>query len=61
LNLGHLDFDIVSDFDIRISDFASLGTSTSVENALQISPFYAKQSQFPKSPNERKPSFNNGL
>jgi len=21
LNLGHLDFDIVSDFDIRISDF----------------------------------------
>ena len=25
LNLGHLDFDIVSDFDIRISDFASLG------------------------------------
>jgi len=31
LNLGHLDFDIVSNFDIRISDFASLGTSTSVE------------------------------
>ncbi len=24
MNLGHLDFDIVSDFDIRISDFASL-------------------------------------
>ncbi len=25
MNLGHLDFDIVSDFNIRISDFASLG------------------------------------
>jgi len=28
--------------------------STSVENPLQIAPFYAKQTQFPKGPNERK-------
>ncbi len=39
LNLGHLDFEIVSDFDIRISYFASLGPSTSVENPLQIDLF----------------------
>ena len=39
LNLGNLDFEIVSDFDIRISDFASLGPSTTVENSLQISSF----------------------
>jgi len=39
LNLGNLDFEIVSDFDIRISDFASLGPSTTVENPLQISSF----------------------
>ena len=25
MNLDHVDFDIVSDFDLRISDFASLG------------------------------------
>jgi len=54
LNLGHLDFDIVSNFELRISDFASLGIFTLVENALQIAPFYAKQSQFPKKSNERK-------
>ena len=48
LNLGHFDFEIVSDFDIRISYFASLGPSTSVESPLQINPFYAKQTQFPK-------------
>jgi len=56
--LGHLDFDIVSDFDIRISDFASLGNSTFVKNPLQIDSFYAKQSQFPKSQVERKQSIN---
>ncbi len=48
MNLGHLDFDIVSNFDtpvrsvcihIRISDFASLGIFTLVEDALQISSF----------------------
>src|SRR4030042_1228016 len=44
LNLAHFDFDIVSDFDIRISDFtlsARLSSpdcrrSTNVERALQI-------------------------
>ncbi len=30
------------------------GSSTSVENPLQINPFYAKQTQFPKKSNERK-------
>jgi len=30
------------------------GPSTFVENPLQISPFYAKQTQFPKKSNERK-------
>ncbi|GAG04186.1 unnamed protein product, partial [marine sediment metagenome] len=33
---------------------ASLGPSTFVENPLQITPFYAKQTQFPKKSNERK-------
>ena len=28
--------------------------STTVESALQIRPFYAKQTQFAESPNERK-------
>ena len=28
--------------------------STTVENALQITPFYAKQTQFTGCPNERK-------
>ena len=45
LNLGHLDFDIVSDLELRISDFASLGIFTLVESPLQIDPFYAKQTQ----------------
>ncbi len=36
LNLDHLDFEIVSDFDIRISHFAGIGPSTSVEDSLQI-------------------------
>ncbi len=54
LNLDHLYFDIVSDLDLRISDFAILGSSTLVESSLQITPFYAKQTQFPKKSNERK-------
>ena len=33
---------------------SSLRTSTSVENALQISPFYRKQTQFAGCPNELK-------
>ena len=44
--------------------FSSLLTnlpSTSVENALQITPFYAKQSQFSGCPNERKFNINKGL
>ncbi len=35
--------------------------STSVEDPLQINPFYAKQTQFPQSPNERKLTNNNEL
>ncbi len=54
LNLDHLYFDIVSDLELRISDFASLGIFTLVKNPLQITPFYAKQTQFPKGQNERK-------
>ncbi len=52
MNLDHLYFDIVSDLELRISDFASLGPSTLVENPLQINPFYAKQTQFPKKSND---------
>ena len=44
---------------IRYTQYAIQATSdefasTFVENALQITPFYAKQSQFRESPNERK-------
>jgi len=53
LNLGHLDFDIVStarcpaeNLELRISYFASLGIFTLVKSPLQINPFYAKQTQF---------------
>ena len=42
LNLGHLDFDIVSDLELRISDFAGLGIFTLVVRALQIQPFFCK-------------------
>jgi len=35
--------------------------STSVEKPLQITSFYAKQTQFPKSQNEFKLLFNKGL
>jgi len=45
LNLCHLDFDIVSDFELRISSLWWI-CSTFVENSLQITPFYAKQTQF---------------
>jgi hypothetical protein len=46
LNLGNLDFDIVSNFVLRISDFGgSSRRSTLVERTLQITPFYAKQTQ----------------
>ena len=38
-----------------------LGRSTFVESPLQIHPFYAKQTQFPKSQNEIKLLFNKGL
>jgi hypothetical protein len=54
LNLVNLHFDIISSFVLRISDFAGLGSSTIVENSLQIGPFYAKRTQFRESPNERK-------
>ncbi len=49
MNLDHLDFDIVSDFDIRISYFASHGTSTSVEDSLQIRLFMQNEPNFRKS------------
>ena len=34
---------------------------TTVENPLQIHPFYAKRTQFPESPNERKVISDNAL
>jgi len=61
LDLGHLYFDIVSDFELRISDFAGLGIFTFVKSPLQISSFYAKQSQFAGCSNEHKFYFNKGL
>ncbi len=45
-------------FALSLSAFAPylpLRSSTSVEMPLQINPFYAKQTQFPKKSNERKP------
>ncbi len=54
LNLEHLYFDIVSDLELRISDFASLGIFTIVENPLQIDLFFAKRTQIPTKSNERK-------
>jgi hypothetical protein len=53
LNLGNLHFDIVSDLELRISDFANLGISTTVENPLQIGPFFCKTNPISKRPNER--------
>jgi len=61
LNLGHFDFEIVSDFDIRISDFASFGPLHLSRVLYKFAPFYAKQTQFPGCSNERKLSFNKGL
>jgi len=50
---GHLDFDIVStarcpaeNFELRISDFASLGIFTLVESPLQIDPFMQNKANF---------------
>jgi hypothetical protein len=40
-----LNFDIVSDFELRISSLWWI-CSTTVERTLQIRPFYAKQTQF---------------
>ena len=61
LNLGHFDFEIVSDFDIRISDFASLGPLHLSRVLYKFTPFYAKQSQFAEYSNKRKTCYNNGL
>jgi len=49
LNLGHLDFGIVSNFELRISDFASLGIFTLVKSPLQIDPFMQNKANFRKS------------
>ncbi len=49
LNLGHLDFDIVSDLELRISDFASLGIFTLVKSPLQINSFMQNKANFQKS------------
>jgi len=38
----------------KLSSVLCRRPSTSVENPLQINPFYAKQTQFPKGQNERK-------
>jgi len=50
LNLGHLDFDIVSNFVLRISYFSYRDTnfpSTTVENPLQISSFLTNKANLP--------------
>src|SRR4030042_928905 len=68
-NLAHFDFDIVSDFDIRISDFSlsacpstpAYRRSTLVETPLQIALFSAKQSQFQNRQYKHKYSKNKGL
>ncbi len=67
--MSHLDFDIVSDFEFmsimninyptlaHFRHFSSLLTnvrSTTVENSLQINPFYAKQTQFQIDQNQCK-------
>ena len=36
LNLGHLDFEIVSDFDIRISDFSLSAPHPSIPSCLRV-------------------------
>jgi len=50
LNLGHLDFDIVSNFVLRISYFSYRDTNfpfTTVEKPLQISSFMQNKPNFP--------------
>ncbi len=47
--MGHLDFDIVSNFDISISDFTSPRTFTTVERPLQIRPFMQNKPNFQKA------------
>jgi hypothetical protein len=49
LNFGNLDFDIVSNFVLRISYFAGLGIFTTVVSALQIRPFLTNKANFRKS------------
>ena len=49
LNLDHLYFDIVSDLELLISDFASLGIFTLVKNPLQISSFMQNKANFRKA------------
>jgi len=71
LNLDNLDFDIVSNFVLRISYFSYRDTLhasrftklpfTTVKDSLQIDPFYAKQSQFAGYPNEHNFCYNNEL
>ncbi len=61
LNLGHLDFDIVSNFVLRISYFASQGISTLVESALQIQPFLCKTNPIFKKSSERNRFNNRGI
>ena len=41
--------------------FCEAGISTTVKSPLQITPFYAKQTQFAESPNECKLIYNKGL
>jgi len=50
LNLGHLYFDIVSDLELRISDFASLGIFTLVKKSLQIRLFMQNKAKFLDAP-----------
>jgi hypothetical protein len=49
LNLGHLYFDFVSNFVLRISYFASLAIFTTVESSLQIKLFMQNKAKFRKS------------
>ena len=58
--MSHLNFDIVSDFELRISNLCYIH-STTVENVRQITPFYAKQTQFQKWQNQHKLFCNNEI
>ena len=49
MNLDHLNFDIVSNFVLRISYFAGLGIFTLVERSLQIRLFMQNEPNFRKS------------